>query len=93
MGLFSRKTPAHVETVRQVVAGLEQRERAAENAAREARQRAAKWDGVVRTMTGRGEDHTGRDLAIRNRTRAQADLAAAETEQLTAKNERSNYRR
>ncbi|MFI5473180.1 hypothetical protein ACIA6D_23435 [Streptomyces cacaoi] len=93
MGLFSRKPSAHVETVRQVAADLEQRERTAEATAQEARQRVQKWDRVVRNMTGRGEDNTGRDLAIRNRTRAQSDLAAAETEQLTAKHERSAFRR
>jgi hypothetical protein len=95
MGLFSRKSSGQEYAAfhAEVRADQERRERQAEAVAREAAQREAKWDRVVKNMTARGEDHTGRDLAIRNRTRAQGDRAAAETEQLTIKAARSNYRR
>ncbi|MFD9248484.1 hypothetical protein [Streptomyces bottropensis] len=99
MGLFSRKPHINsngmtdAELHASLRGDLEQRERQAEADAAEARQRAQKWDRTVRNMTSRGEDHEGRDYAIRARTRAQGDLAAAEIDQLTAKNERSNYRR
>ncbi|KND40079.1 hypothetical protein [Streptomyces stelliscabiei] len=99
MGIFSRKPHVNsngmtdAELHASLRGDLERRERQAEADAHIARQQAAKWDRIVRNMTSRGEDHEGRDYAIRNRTRAQGDLAAAETEQLTAKAERSNYRR
>ncbi|MEH0631734.1 hypothetical protein [Streptomyces stelliscabiei] len=99
MGLFSRKPHVNsngmtdAELHASLRNNLEQRERQAEADAGSARQQAAKWDRVVRNMTSRGEDHEGRDYAIRARTRAQGDLAAAEIDQLNAKNERSNYRR
>ncbi|CAH9419540.1 hypothetical protein SGL43_06595 [Streptomyces globisporus] len=99
MGLFSRKqhvnsngmTDAQMHA--SIRTSLESRERNAEATAAGARQKAAKWDRVVRSMTSRGEDHEGRDMAIRNRDRARSELAAAETDQLSAKSERSNYRR
>lgn len=99
MGIFSRKQHVNsngmtdAELYASINNTLERRESAAEEAAGEARQRAAKWDGVVGRMTNRGEDHEGRDYAIRARTRAEGDLAKAETGQLNAKSERSNYRR
>ncbi|MFI7890911.1 hypothetical protein ACIFUY_06560 [Streptomyces sp. CACIS-1.16CA] len=100
MGLFSSRKPrvnasgkTDAQVYAEITSGLEDRERRAEAAAGDARQREAKWDRVVRNMTSRGEDHEGRDMAIRNRDRARADLTAAETAQLSAKSERSNYRR
>lgn len=98
MGLFSRKTntpssKSYAQLQSEIRQGLEQRERRANSAAREAAGREAKWDRIVRNMTGRGEDHEGRDMAIRNRDRAKADRRNAEVDALNAKSERSNYRR
>lgn len=62
-----------------------QAEREAGWAREDAEQRAEKWDRVVRNMTGRGEDHEGRDLAIRNRDRARDAARDAETRGLGAK--------
>lgn len=72
---------------------LERRERNAEAGIRDAREREQKWGRAISRMTGRGEDHEGRDVAIRNRDKARNDLRAAEVELLNAKSERSNYRR
>lgn len=71
---------------------LERRERNADASIRDAKKREEKWTRVIQRMTGRGEDHEGRDVAIRNRDKARADKRAAEIELLNAKNERSNYR-
>ncbi|WP_405461602.1 hypothetical protein OG786_29295 [Streptomyces sp. NBC_00101] len=72
--------------------GREERERNSAAAAAEARGRVQKWDRITRSMTARGEDHEGRDFAIRARTRAQGDLAKAETDQMDAKFERGAFR-
>ncbi|MFG2328272.1 hypothetical protein ACGFMM_01465 [Streptomyces sp. NPDC048604] len=95
MGLFNRKSksPEYVDRMRELAAGLVLRERAATQAADDARQRIAKWDRIVRSMTSRGEDHEGRDMAIRIRDDAKADLRRAETELLNAKSELSNLKR
>ncbi|MFJ6566596.1 hypothetical protein ACIQNU_04200 [Streptomyces sp. NPDC091292] len=52
---------------------------------KEAEARVRKWDTVVRRMTARGEDHVGRDVAIRNRDCAQREARDAETRALNAK--------
>ncbi|SEP65030.1 hypothetical protein [Streptomyces radiopugnans] len=50
-----------------------------------AQAREAKWDRIVRNMTVRGEDHEGRDYAIRARENARSEARDAETRRLGAK--------
>ncbi|MFF7411634.1 hypothetical protein [Streptomyces lydicus] len=70
-------------------AQLKRRERNANANLRDAEAREKKWAGVIRNMTGRGEDHEGRDMAIRNRDKARRDQDAAKVELMAV---RSNYR-
>ncbi|WP_097900116.1 hypothetical protein [Streptomyces sp. b94] len=87
MGLFSRKpaAPIHAtaEQTRRINAYAA--ELAAERDKAEARARVQKWDRITKSMTARGEDHEGRDMAIRNRDRAKRDERDAETRALRAK--------
>ncbi|GHG15172.1 hypothetical protein ACFFSH_39610 [Streptomyces filamentosus] len=94
MGLFNRKSKnsEYVGRMRQLAAGLEAGEEAAAKAAADARREIDKWDRIVRSMTNRGEDHEGRDFAIRARDEAKNELREAETRLLTAKRERSNFK-
>lgn len=70
-------------------AELKRRESNATADLRDAEAREKQWDRAVRNMTGRGEDHKGRDMAIRNRDKARHDQDAAKVELMAV---RSNYR-
>ncbi|WP_222314503.1 MULTISPECIES: hypothetical protein [Streptomyces] len=87
MGLFSRKPSAPIQPTAEETRRINAyaAELAAESDRTEARTRVEKWDRITRSMTARGEDHEGRDMAIRNRDRARRDEREAQTRALQAK--------
>lgn len=92
--MFGNRRKTQAETAafyRELTGELERRERNAKAAIRDAEEREKKWTRAIQQMTGRGQDHEGRDMAIRNRDQARDDKRDAEIELLNAKRERSNY--
>ncbi|WP_371801505.1 hypothetical protein OHA38_43790 (plasmid) [Streptomyces sp. NBC_01732] len=87
MGLFSRKhpRPIHATEEQNRSASAYMAELMAEREKEEAQAQVDKWDRITKAMTVRGEDHEGRDMAIRNRERARRDVRDAENRGLKAK--------
>lgn len=87
MGLFSRKParPIYATEDENRRASAYMAELMAEREKKEAQARVDKWDRITKKMTARGEDHEGRDMAVRNRERARRDVRDAENRALNAK--------